>query len=101
MLKALGISTGEVSSIFLIEAVIMSVLAYSFAAVIVCGFIYLVNNRYVSQVKGHEILYLYWDWKVGIVVLVITVLLSVLSVIIPIAKLARKKPVDIIRTINV
>lgn len=97
VLKAIGVTTNQLASIFLIEAIIISIVSYVISSILTLVFIYFVNNRFISQITGHEFEYLYWNWGMASLIFVLAILLSIFSSILPIAKMTRKKPVEIIR----
>lgn len=98
VLKALGITTGQISTIFLIETIIISVVSYLISSTLTVMFIRFVNTRFIDQIPGHEFEYLYWNWGMAVFVAILSVGLSMCSAVLPIVKLAGKKPVEIIRS---
>ncbi len=100
VLKALGVTTLEIKSIFLIEVIIISIISYMFSLLLTIIFINYVNTQFITQIPGHEFEYLYWNWEMSVVVAIFSIGLSICSAIYPIIKLARKKPVEIIQKNN-
>ncbi len=98
VLKAIGVKTDEIASIFLIEATLISIVSYCIAALLSVGFIFYVNDVFVDQIQQHEIEYIYWNWEMAAAVVIFAVGLGAASCVFPLIKLARKKPVEIIRT---
>ena len=81
----------------IIGVIIISIVSYVISSILTLVFIYFVNNRFFSQITGHEFEYLYWNWGMASLIFVLAILLSIFSSILPIAKMTRKKPVEIIR----
>lgn len=100
VLKAIGVSTEQISSIFLLESIIISIASYIVSSVATVIFVSFVNNKFIEQIEDHKFQYLYWNNWMALVIAALTVGLSVIAVILPVYKLSRKKPVDIIRNVN-
>lgn len=97
VLKAIGVITQDIASIFLIEAVAISVISFVIASGFVVAFIYFVNAHYITQVAGHSFDYLYWNWKMVVPIFLIAIGLSIAAATLPLRSLAKKKPVEVIR----
>ena len=97
VLKALGVPTNQIASIFLMEAILISVVSYLISSILTIVFIHFVNTRFINQIPGHEFEYLYWNGGMAIFVAILSVGLSMCSAVFSIVKLVRKKPVEIIR----
>lgn len=100
VLKAIGVSTEQISNIFLLESIIISIASYIVSSVATVIFVSFVNNKFIEQIEDHKFQYLYWNNWMALVIAALTVGLSVIAVILPVYKLSRKKPVDIIRNVN-
>lgn len=91
VLKAIGVSTEQISSIFLLESIIISIASYIVSSVATVIFVSFVNNKFIEQIEEHEFQYLYWNNWMALVIAALTIGLSVIAVILPVYKLSRKK----------
>lgn len=98
VLKAIGVQTNQISEIFMIESFAISVASYVLASVVMRCFIFLLNNILITQPEGHKLQYMYWNPGMAAITLLLTVVLSMGSVILPVWKMSKKKPVEIIRS---
>ena len=97
VLKAIGVSTKDISSIFLLEVILISLVSFLFSCAMTFAFTMFVNSNFIEQIKGHEFDYLYWNWKMTIPMFLLANILSIASAVVPLIRLAIKKPVEVIR----
>jgi ABC-type lipoprotein export system ATPase subunit/ABC-type antimicrobial peptide transport system permease subunit len=97
VLKAIGVPTWDVASIFLLEAVMISVISFATASGLTSFFITFVNSHLINQIPNHAFDYLYWNWKMTVPIFLLSIGLSITAAVFPLLKLAAKKPVDVIR----
>lgn len=101
VLKAIGVTTRDVASIFLVEAIIISVVSFLLSLAYSQIFIYYVNIHFVKQIQGHKLEYIYWNLGMTLIMFILAIGLSVAAATFPLLKLSKKKPVENIREVIV
>lgn len=96
ILRALGSNSGDVFKMFITESVIISVIngiLASIIAFVACVFV----NSYIRDFMQLGINFALYGFRQVIVIFAISIVTGIASSIIPIIKIAREKPVDLIR----
>lgn len=96
ILRALGISKDTVSKMFAYESVIVSVAAY-ILSIIGSTITFSIINDYFAEIERMDALLFYQSMPVMLVIFVFSVILGMLSVILPVISMSRYKPVKLIR----
>lgn len=96
ILRALGINKKTVSKIFAYESVIVSVVAY-ILSIIGSTFTFAAINNYYANVEKIDARLFYQSIPIIQVVFVFSILLGILSVILPVISMSKQKPVKLIK----
>ncbi len=96
ILRALGANGKDIFQMFLIESLIIAIINGIFA-VILSSFGCTLVNWYIANVMGIAIPFALFGLRQVLVITLISVLTAVVSSVIPIIKIVREKPVDLIR----
>lgn len=96
VLKALGIKDNQIFAIFSLESFFLAIISFIFAVVMVIVGVVILNSNFVSEFNI-PIVVLEFRMYHCIVLLLFSILLSQTSSLIPIVRLLRKKPVEIIK----
>ena len=96
VLRGLGSGGKDIFRMFISESIIIAlingVLAACFAA-IGCVFV----NMYIADVMYISIPFALFGFRQGLIIFAMSILTAILSSILPIIKIAKEKPVDLIR----
>lgn len=96
VLRALGSNSGDVFKMFITESVIISVINGILASIIAFVACILVNS-YIRDLMKLGINFALFGFRQVIIIFLISIFTGIASSIIPIIKIAREKPVDLIR----
>ena len=97
ILRALGVSKGDVSAIFAIESFVVYGISIMLSLAFSVAFMKYVNVLYQKDLTERVFDIIIWDHLTEFVLAAITFLVCVLAAYIPIRKMEKQKPIDIIR----
>lgn len=97
ILRAIGASKKNVSSMFNAETVIIGFASGALGIALTC-LLCLPINAIIQHLTGIDSLRAYLPWQVGVILVLISILLSVIAGIIPARSAAKKDPVVALRT---
>ena len=96
ILRALGSNSSDVFKMFLTESLIISIISSTLASVLsyfACNLV----NYYIKDIMSLMVNFAIYGLRQVIIIFVIGIFTGILSSIVPIIKIAREKPVDLIR----
>ena len=96
ILKSIGLKNQSIIWIFLADSIWMITMVFSIYLLGVFHIIEMINT-YIKQKYDLSYSYFNLSWQISGVILLITLLLLLLSILIPFIRLSRKSPIDIIR----
>ena len=97
ILRALGLPMNEVSQLFTIESWIVYIFSVLLSVPLILVVQSIANQIYARSLMENPYDIITWDWQAGLIVLLVGALISVLALQIPLRKLRRLKPIELIR----
>ena len=97
IMKAIGVSTRNISQIFLTETIILTSISYVIGVLCSICLIVYVNKTFGTEIPDHAIQYMYLNVLSVVLAFILSLGIGMISSIMPLVKLARKKPIEIIR----
>lgn len=97
ILRALGVPMNEVSQLFTIESWIVYIFSVLLSVPLILVVQSIANQIYAQNLMENPYDIITWNWQAGLIVLLVGALISVLALQIPLRKLRRLKPIELIQ----
>ncbi len=97
ILRALGVPMKEVTHIFAAESWIVYLLSILLGIPMALGVQNIANRLYAEKLVENPYSIITWNWPVAVTVLVAGAVVCVIALQIPLRRLKRRKPIDLIR----
>ena len=97
ILRALGVPMSEVSHLFTIESWIVYISSVLLSVPLILVVQSIANQIYTQNLMENPYDIITWNWQAGLIVLSVGALISILALQMPLRKLRRLKPIELIR----